>query len=113
MIITNTKTNTRHSVRPHTPNKQPAYFPTSEKRRKVTIDGQEKEMVCHPKRTGPRVNFEGSKNTWLFVDDQALYDLVLDGSKAKLEFTTSAGRLTKDKAEEPTKAPAKSEAATA
>lgn len=83
--------------------KKPSYFDGSERRRKVTVDGKPAEMVLHPKKSGDRVNFAGPKDTWLYVDNQALWDAIAKGT-AVLAFTTAEGRAAKPAKEEADKA---------
>lgn len=103
MRLVNTKTQASHAVRVHA--KKPSYFDAAERSRKGTVDGREVTFVLHPKKSGDRVNFAGAKaDTWLYVDDQSLWDAV--AGKGKLEFVTAEGRAAKA-------APATTEAAEA
>lgn len=97
--LVNTKTKASFAVRVHT--KKPSYFDGSEKRKRVTIDGQQMEMVLHPKReSSNRVNFQSLKDadTWLFVDNDDLRDAVLEAKNGALSFEIAEGRQKKAEA---------------
>lgn len=104
MRVINVKTGESFSAALHT--KEPSYFATSDKRRKVTIDGEAAEMVMHPKKPdGPRVSFKVAGVDY-FVDNPKLHAAVTEG-KSVMAFTTAVGRAKKADAEATSEAPEK------
>lgn len=85
-------------LRVHT--KKPAYFDTSERRREVKIGNKTQTMVLHPKReSSDRVNLQGPKDIWWFIDDASLREAIASQSKAQPSFDLVEGR--QPKKEEP------------